>query len=236
MGKRIKKIIDSQRRMPDTRVVHKIAHVPNPHFNIMKKIFALLATLALGLSAASAAPIIAFTEGGTSTSTGGTGLVGFNFTVNTDISVTQLGWYGQDVGGGDTPWVAIYNTASPATALASITTGYTTTPGWQYQSLGTPVTLTTGNTYQVVATLYWTQKYDPASFTYASEINPVGFTTPGGWGGWGNPVMATNSLTSTPSIAANFQYSAVPEPSTYVSALMLMGVGSVLFFRRRLLA
>ncbi len=197
----------------------------------MKNTASLLAVFFIGFSAASAAPIIAYTEGGTSTSAAGTGLVGFNFTVNTDISVTQLGWYGEAVGGGDTPWVAIYNTANSATPLASITTGFTTTPGWQYQSLVTPITLTTGNTYQVVATLYWTQKFDPASFSYGTEINAVGFTTPGGWGGWGTPLMATNGITSTPSLAANFQYDPVPEPST--CALLMISLGSVMFYRRR---
>ena len=198
----------------------------------MKYRASILTAFVLGLFTASAAPIIAYNEGGTSASTAATGLVGFNFTVNTNISVTQLGWYGEAVGGGDTPWVAIYNTANSTAALASITTGYTTTPGWQYQSLGTPITLTTGNTYQVVATLYWTQKFNPASFTYAGEINAVGFTTPGGWSGWGTPVMATNGTTSTPSIAANFKYDVVPEPST--CALLLMGLGAALLYRRPL--
>lgn len=165
-------------------------------------------------------------------STAGTGLVGFNFTVDSLIEVTQLGFLGVSLGGGDTPWAALYN-VDTATLLGSTT--FAPVNGWSYVALSSPVILTAGTTYQIVAPAYWSDKYTSISaLTLGPEINAVGFTTPAGWGGWGTPTMATNGLTSTPNITANFQYvaAAIPEPST-VAALAGVGVLGLAVSRRR---
>ncbi len=141
-----------------------------------------------------------------------------------------MGLYGDSLGGGDTPWVALYNVKTN-TQLASIT-NYSPVNGWQYIALGSAVTLNTTDIYQVSATGWWSPKYASISgFTFGSDVNALGFTTPAGFGGWGTPVQATSGLTSTPNIFGNFRYEVVPEPST-TAFLLFAGVGVVLFIRR----
>jgi len=199
----------------------------------MKRTLALLAALVLGAYSASATITTAYIEGGTLTNgaqgLAATGLVGFNFTVNTDISVVSLGFFGDSLGGGDHPWSALYDTTT-STLLASTT--FSPANGWSYNSI-TPVTLTPGDTYQVSATAWWAPQYaDASGFTFGPEINSVGFTTPAGWSGWGSPAMATKSTTSTPQVEANLQYTTVPEPSVLAS-IVTGAIGLVLFRRRR---
>jgi hypothetical protein len=198
----------------------------------MKLPLSLVATLFLSVHAASA-QVLAYEEAGVSSDTAATGLVGFNFTVDSPLEVTHLGFYGVSMGGADTPWVALYDVANGGTPLASITS-FAPTNGWQYIALGSPVTLTVGVTYQVVATAYWSPRYaDTSSFDYGAEINPVGFTAPNGWGGWGTPVMATNAVGTAANITGNLQYEAIPEPA----GVLLAGAGvGVLLFRRRVRA
>jgi hypothetical protein len=194
------------------------------------KLAVLLSTLLLSLSQPAFA-VLAYQEAGTSSSLAGQGIAGFNFTLDTPISVTSLGFFGMDMGGGDTPWVAIYDVTNNV-QIASITT-FLPNNGWQYINLASPVVLTTGITYQVVATAYWTPQYtNTASFTFGAEINPIGFTTPPGvWGGWGIPTMATAPIATTANVTANFQYDPVPEPTTIL--LACGGLATALFFRRR---
>lgn len=187
----------------------------------------LLPTLQPSASAA----VLAYQEAGTSTDLAGQGIAGFNFTLDTPVSVTSLGFLGVSMGGADTPWVAIYDVTNNV-QVASITT-FLPVNGWQYINLSSPVILTTGITYQVVATAYWTPQYtNTTSFTFGPEINPIGFTTPpGAWGGWGTPIMATAPITTTANVTANFQYDPVPEPATVF--LACGGLATALFFRRR---
>ncbi len=198
----------------------------------MKNLVAFLAVSLFTLNSSSWA-VLLYEEAGASANFAGQGLVGFNFTVDSPIEVSSLGFYGLNMGGGDTPWVALYDVTNN-TQLAQVTT-FTPTPGWQYISLNTPVTLSAGSTYQVAATAYWSPRFtDTASFTFGPEINPIGFTAPAGWGGWGAPTMATASIGTTANVVANLQYTAVPEPAAV--ALVCAGLGAVLFFRRRILA
>jgi hypothetical protein len=172
------------------------------------------------------ATAIAYAEGGSFTRTAATGLVGMNFTVSSSINVISLGFWGDSLGG-DTPWVALYDVTT-TTQLAAITTYGTGYSGYKYISLGSPVTLTPGHTYQIVATAYWSPKYaNTTGFKFGSGITPVGsgvaFTTPGGWGGWGTPTMATAALTTPANIQANFQYTPVTSPPVINSALTATG-------------
>jgi len=196
----------------------------------------VLVLLTFGLRTASA-DTTAYLEGGTLTDgtqgTGATGVVGFNFTVNSAISVTQLGFFGDALGGADTPWVALYDVTT-STQLAAITT-YVSTNGWQYIALDTPVTLTAGDTYQVAATAYWSPKYaDTSGFTFGPEINPVSFSSPTGWGGWGTPTMGTG-VAATANVTGNFLYTSavIPEPSACVMLAGLAALGCGLLRRRR---
>ena len=187
------------------------------------------ATLTITVTSAGT-PIVAYVEGGTLTNgaagTAATGRVGLNFKVTSPISVTSLGFFGDSLGG-DTPWVALYNvtTSSQLAAITTFGAGYS---GWKYLPLSTPVTLTPGDTYQIVATAYWTPKYaNMTGFTFGSEINALGFTTPTGWSGWGTPAMATAAFTTSPNVEANFRYSPASVPPVVNSTLAATGtVGS----------
>lgn len=199
----------------------------------MKSHTLLLALLTLGFSAAKA-DTIAYTHPAVDERTAGTGVVGMNFSVTTAIDVTQLGFYGDAMGGGDTPWVALFDASNMSTPLASITT-YASTNGWQYIALGAPVTLTVGNTYRIVAPAYWSPRYPDASgFTFGPEISSVSFSAPTGWGGWGTPSFGSVATATMPNVTGNFQYtvSAIPEPSTY-AALAGLGVLGMAVVRRR---
>lgn len=174
---------------------------------------------------------VAFIEGGSSNQFAGQGVSGFDFTVSSPINVTRLGYYGLNMGGGDEPWVALYDVTN-AVQLAAITS-FAPDNGWQYLALGSPVSLTPGITYQVVANSYWADQYDSISgFTFGAEIVPVTFTAPSGWSGWGSPSMGTGS-TSTPNVTANFEYAAVPEPSAFAAFAGVAVLGFVAVRRRR---
>lgn len=197
-----------------------------------------LTVLALGLSVAAAAPIIAYTENAIADQDlAGYGVTAFNFKANTAIQVTDLGFFALSIGGGDAPTVALWNvtTNNQLAVTPSFVPGVVA--GWNYYTLATAITLNTTDTYQVVAPIYWVPTYNStAGFTFGSAItSPVFVKSAGGWGGWAQPGAPVTTIETSPfSTGANFKYDAVPEPSTY--ALLLMGLGAVLLYRRRLQA
>jgi hypothetical protein len=198
------------------------------------------------------ADTIAFNENAAPTSTpSGTGLVAFEFTLNETITVTQLGFYAQSIGGsGDTPHVSLINLSLPLVAGQPVVladtgninggTGGTITNslGWNYYSIA-PVTLTAGTTYAVSAPIYFAEQYSSTSgFTLGSAIATSSFDLDGGFSGWANSGYNFASLSnSAPGafIGANFQYTVdttgVPEPSTY--ALLGAGLAFLVFHLRR---
>jgi hypothetical protein len=219
----------------------------------MKSLRALLivASAAMVASTSAALPAradtIAFNENAAPNSTpAGTGLVGFEFTVNQNIDLTQLGFYAQSIGGGDSPTVSLFNvtggfTASPTPMYQTpnLVGSVPTEPGWNYVSVGTPILLTVGNTYAVTAPLYFSEQYNStAAFTYGSAISTPTYLLDAGWNGWSNSSYNFTSLAPTSpgaNLSANFQYTLAPvieapEPSTYA----LLGLGlSVLLLRLR---
>jgi PEP-CTERM motif len=178
----------------------------------------------------------------------GTGLVGFEFTLNQDIYLTQLGFYAQNINGGDAPHVALLDItsgqANPPTVLydtGNLNTGSLVDGAMNYFSVLTPILLTMGNTYEITAPAYFAQQFDSsAGFSLGSAIQTIAYEKGGSWNGWdaGNGVpdqiydYADQTATSPGAyVTANFQYTTAPEPSTYT--LLGMGVLALTFLHRR---
>lgn len=196
----------------------------------MKSWISILLAMA-ALVGPSYSDIILVTEGGTGSSNGGWKTVGFSFTVDQTISVTQLGFYGEALGGGDTPNVYLQDVTGNSTLTSASWAALEAGNGWNYKAI-TPVSLVPGNTYQVSTPLYWTQTYPDASgFSYGADITPVAFYLDANSGGWTDGHITTTP-TTTPYIGANLQYTvaAIPEPSALL--LSALGLGALILRRR----
>lgn len=193
----------------------------------------------------SLADTIAFNENGAPDSTpSSAGLDAFQFTPTQDIVVTQLGFYAQSIGGGDTPQVSLIDVSGGATNPPTLLAQYTNivnniavSPGWNYYTLSTPITLTAGGTYAVAAPVYFDEQYNSTSgFTFGSSISNPTFLHIQGFSGWDNSSYDFTALAnSSPGarLSANFTYTVavVPEPSTYV--MLGAGMAVLLFGLRR---
>jgi len=221
---------------------------------LVRGVGAVLAVQVLAAASANAG-IIAFTENAPPDSTpAATGLVGFEFTLNQNINLTQLGFYAQSIGGNDTPHVALLNVTAgqknPPTVLydtgnlnsAAVNPGGLVNFAINYVSVGTPIPLTVGQSYEITAPIYFSQQFNStAGFTLGGAIATAAFEKGGGWNGWdpGNGVPSqvydyTAQSAGSPggNISADFQYTlaAVPEPG---SIAVLAAVGAGLSMRRR---
>jgi PEP-CTERM motif len=173
---------------------------------------------------------------------GATGLVGFEFTLNQDIYLTQLGFYAQSINGGDAPHVALLDVTSgqinPPTVLydtGNLNTGSLVDGAMNYVSVLTPILLTMGNTYEITAPAYFAQQFDStAGFSLGGAIQTISYEKGDGWDGWdagnGVPVQIydyTDQSATSPGayVSADFQYTPVPEPATYA----LLGIGGLTF-------
>lgn len=192
--------------------------------------------LASGASKANAAFAV------TLNSTGTTGYsnsdkfsLGFAFTLNSSVLVTDLGYYGLAVNAHE---VGIFNAAQ--TLLTSATVAEDTIPdanGFGYVSIA-PLLLLPGN-YVLAGTSV--SPDDPYIYsasvppTYAPEITFIEsryvFTTP-------NDVLAYPNLTTANHayFGPNFQFTAVPEPATWMVWGSLCAVGAVIAYYRRSVA
>jgi hypothetical protein len=169
--------------------------------------------------------------------------VGLEFTVNSPVSVSSLGFYDVGLGVITGPLTADLMTLG-GTVLASQTfTNASGTPvngGYLFQSI-TPVTLAAGN--------YYLMGYGPTTYlwehnSYIDSSNPDTFNTGGGlvsfveaaWSGGSDPAGTLPGNTFGPGnpdffSSANMQFSAVPEISTW--AMLLLGFAGLGFMTYR---
>ena len=196
-----------------------------------------------------AADTVAYTTSGVQSDLSGYGLSGIEFTVKQNIDITELGFTGISLGGGDAPHVTLFNATAglgsltqmydTGNILSSVTSYPAATPGTgapSYVSVGTPIELVTGQTYLITAPAYWAATYASGSVTASSIFGTSSFLTtgPGNWGGWANSNYTFTNL--KPAVGAipaeaNFEYYVVPEPSTYL--MLGLGMAVLLFWRRR---
>jgi hypothetical protein len=198
--------------------------------------------------------------------TGATGMSGFEFTLSENINLTQLGFTALSLGG-DTPHVSLWsvnnttgalsliydtgNILSQVTSTSANNNPPTTVPtaAFSYVSVGTPIALSSGQTYLVTAPAYWAANFPSADVTVTPSVfSATSFVTDGGWNGWANNGYAgfnaadpsapdqltgtTGTLTDFTTATSNditeadFQFTAAaaPEPSTYA----LLGAGLLL--------
>ena len=219
----------------------------------MKSLRALLIVASTAIIASTSASLraddtIAFNEiAAPDSHPASTGLVGFEFTVNQNIDLTQLGFYAESIGGGDAPQVSLFDVTSGFTAsptplyqTGNLVGSVPNEPGWNYVSVGTPILLTVGSTYAVTAPIYFSEQYNStAAFTYGSAISTPTYLLDPGWNGWANSGYNFTSLAATSpgaNLSANFKYTLAPvieapEPSTY--ALLGLGLFALVHRLRR---
>ncbi|WFB36875.1 DUF4082 domain-containing protein [Kiritimatiellota bacterium B12222] len=198
----------------------------------MKK-FTALCLLILTAGIASAENM--YTVTGTSTSAAAYGDAAITFQVTTAIEVTELSFFGESMGGGDTPWVQLWN-VDTVDNLASVSwDAGAATAGWNDKALPTAVTLTPGVTYQLQSHAYWIPRYTNSSaFTFASEITGTSFQHDRTWYNWAPlnaPASSATTITENLPAMMNLSYSVIPEPSSIL--MTLMGFSIIGFSLRR---
>jgi hypothetical protein len=216
---------------------------------------AALVTSALAVSAhaqAIAAYTISPTLSNPETDQGNYGPSGFEFTLNQNINITALGYTAISLDDTDAPSVTLWSVGAGGALSQIYTTGNIlgsvniTNEGTQpsapsFVSVGTPIALTSGNTYLVTATAYWAATFDPSTITTNSAFTGTFFTNSNPQnsfvadGSWDYNLTNISNLVALSDLSpgqipteANFEFtpgtSVVPEPATYV----MLGAGLVL--------
>jgi PEP-CTERM motif len=173
------------------------------------------------------------------TSGGGQSL-GFDFTVNSPITVTSLGIYSGGGGSGTTAGqtINLFDVTAGdllATAIAPVT-GIGNE--FNYSSLTTPQDLITGHIYSVYSVFGVSANYGFGTATLSSDlldVTPIGDpNTSGGLYGSGGP-PPTNAFMV---VATDFTYTitsaAVPEPASIAMLGMGMGMAGVASVLRKM--
>jgi hypothetical protein len=169
-----------------------------------------------------------------------TGQLGDDFTVNNDISITSIGVFDDDGDGtiGALIW-ELFNVGSGASmgsqtisATGSRTPGSTIESNYIWADLVSSIMLSAGETYSAVA--YGFDSLDK-NFNTNIGTGSISFNTAditGGGGRYGGAIGTLPGASGSFNFgAANFKYSAVPEPS--ILALFGAGLLGLGFVRRR---
>jgi hypothetical protein len=196
----------------------------------MKTLLAISAFCSIGTAAFAQS---FYTVAGTHTDNGAYGDIGINFTVNSSVDVTSLSFFGASLGGGDTPYVQLWN-VDTSSIIASVTwDAGAAGAGWNTISLASDVTLTTGTNYQLQASAYWAPVYDStSSFTYDSVVASTTYSKTGGWTDWTAPAFASSGATTEYAAIANLTFASVPEPTSFALIGGCFALGCVLARRR----
>jgi hypothetical protein len=180
---------------------------------------------------------LAFT-GGTPGTASADNTLGWAFTLNTNVMVTQLGvWDEGDNGLAQSHDIGIFPGAGGAplmTATASAGTGDPLTDGFRYVTLGSAVLLTPGD--YLIGAFYLNGSGDRINGATATLTTASGIVYLGGRRGIGGALINPTIVVGTPNthFGPNFQFVANPEPGTIaLFALGGLGLAGVVVRRRR---
>lgn len=201
---------------------------------VVKMGWMLLSAAVLGLAAPvvrADTPALSFTDPGTSF-TNGSYSIGFEFTVNSNINVTSLGFFGTQLA--QSHDVGIYDISGNLLTSTTVNPGDPTTGFFSYHAI-TPFALTSGTSYVIAAeTGIENYSYSPTGFStdpsitfdedlYVSSSTLAFPGSSGGFTGWFGPnFMVESSSTGN----------TVPEPSS-LALLAGLGLSGSAFARRR---
>jgi Domain of unknown function (DUF4082) len=197
---------------------------------------AMLLLLSLSTNARAGSIAVALTPEGAHTGNAGVGFsLGWEFTANSNMQVTQLGYF-VDSALLETHDVGIYTAAG---ALVTSTTVVTTDPvtvNFAYHTLLSPVTLTAGQTYWIMGTSGFSDFYTftPSAF---STDPAIAYLQSGYNVGNSLAFQTIQDNVTHAYFGPNFQFNAedvaVPEPSTVIMAGTAALIFGVAAHRRR---
>jgi len=209
------------------------------------------------------ADTVAYSATGTETDLGAYGLSGIEFTLNSNINVTSLGFSALSLNtAGDMPQVTVWQVGSGGTLTQLYTTGNIVsdviTQGtnenlnaqaatFTYVPVSSSLLLSSGNTYLVTAPAYWVATYDSSGISTAGGgvFTSTSFESGPGWNGnWDNtsylgasPNISSFSASSSSAIpaVADFQFNVdeVAVPEPSTYALLGAGVAFLVLHLRR---
>jgi uncharacterized protein DUF4082 len=197
-------------------------------------LLALTLALALALEASARADVVAATITPNPNNTFNNGLgfsVGWKFTANTNMTVTQLGYFANP-NLTESHNVAIYTAAGSIVTATTVVAADPRTANFRYHLLPTPVTLMAGQMYWIMGS---SGLVDPYAFQVTTlTTNPAltyvqsGFTA-------GNSLAFPASFPGSPNsyFGPDFQFTAVPEPSTPGLCGVMAMSGVVIAWRKR---
>lgn len=185
--------------------------------------FVLALILTLAGQARADIVAVAITPNPSNTFNNGQGYsLGYEFLVNSNMNVTQLGYFAPN-GLSETHIVGIFDNNENLLGLTTVTLIDPVTVDFAYDTLTTPIALTAGQDYWIMAT---SGVSDPYTFITSSlTTNPALTYVESGFNSSGNSLLFPTALGSNPDsfFGPDFEFTpatGIPEPSSFLLFLI----------------